>query len=74
MKQMLQMQSDCDAEKAKLNAKINELTVSLDRAKSHIYDKDQTINELKTSTRPLVREYIALKSRQNQQQINVLKS
>ena len=50
---MLQLQSETDAERAKLNGKINELTVALDRAKSQLNEKDQTISDMKIS-RPLV--------------------
>jgi len=55
VKEMLQMQSDFDAEKARLNARVNELTVALDRAKAHLNDKDKTINELSSSSKPLVK-------------------
>ena len=58
MKELLQLQSDADTERAKFNAKINELTVALDRAKSHLSDKDQTISDLKSS-RPLVSVYFS---------------
>lgn len=55
VKEMLQMQADFDADKAKLNAKINELTVTLDRSKSQLVDRDQTIRDLSTPSRPMVR-------------------
>lgn len=50
---MLQNQADCEAEKSRLHSKISELSVALDRCKSHLEEKDQTISDLKSS-KPLV--------------------
>ena len=49
------MEADFDVEKARLTAKVNELTVSLGRARSQVIDKERIIEDLKSSgARPQV--------------------
>lgn len=48
------MQGEHDTEKAKLNSRINELAVALDRAKLHLVDRERTISELGSPRKPLV--------------------
>ena len=52
---MLEMEADFDVEKARLTAKVNELTVALGRARSQVIEKERIIDELKvSSTQPQV--------------------
>jgi len=44
------MEAEFDVEKARLTAKVNELTVSLSRARSQVIDKERIIDDLKAST------------------------
>lgn len=54
VKEMLQMQDEFEAEKAKLKSRINELSVGLDRTRNQLNDRDQTITDLKSPRKPLV--------------------
>ena len=55
MKEILEMEADFDVEKARLSAKVNELTVALGRARAQIIDQERIIEDLKSaSTHPQV--------------------
>ena len=58
---MLQLQSDFDTEKAALNSKINELTVTNERLQKQNDEKDCTIHQLNTTIPQVCFDYILVK-------------
>ena len=49
VKEMLEMEADFDVEKARLSAKVNELTVALDRCRTEVLEKERLIEDLTSS-------------------------